>query len=208
MLRRQIATLSAVAFAAVGLAVAVSATNPVTTLAGGGCHMDDGAGYTEGPATVVRMDVCSFEPTVIRVPVGTNVRFLNTAQNEHAVSGRRNTWGSGDIMAPGAEFSEQFTVAGIFPFSCPLHPGMVGAVIVGGAEQAAAPVSDVGAGPALAPTNVPAGDQLGSAVVVPAVVGGAAAGGLIGLLFGLLVARRRPTAIPTDAVRISPTLDG
>ena len=104
MFRRQIATLSAVTFAAAGLALAVSVANPIATQAGGGCHIDDGQGYSEGAASVVRMDVCSFEPTVVRVPVGTNVRFINTAPNDHAVSGRRNTWGT-DILAPGAEFS-------------------------------------------------------------------------------------------------------
>jgi plastocyanin len=212
MLRRQIVALSVVTFAALGLAVAVTVADPATTQAGGGCHMDEGAGYTEGAATVVRMDVCSFEPTVIRVPVGTNVRFLNTAQNEHAVSGRRNTWGSLDIMAPGADFSHRFAKAGIYPFTCPLHPGMVGAVIVGQAGQAAAPLTDVGVGTAAAPApaaaDVAADGQTGSAGVVPAAVGGAVAGGVVGLMAGLLVARRRPASTPADAVRTSPALDG
>ncbi len=74
-------------------------------------------GYTEGPATVVRMDACSFEPTVIHVPVGTTVRFLNTAQNEHAVSGRRQRGRSADILGPGDEFSERFDEAGIYPYT-------------------------------------------------------------------------------------------
>ena len=206
MLRRSIVTIPAVTFAAVGLAVAVSVADPATTQAGGGCHMDDGAGYTEGSATVVRMDVCSFEPTVVRVAVGTNVRFLNTAQNDHAVSGRRNLWGSADIMAPGSEFSERFTEAGIYPFSCPLHPGMVGAVIVGGAEPATAPLRDAGAA-SVASAAVATGEQAGSVGVVPAALGGTAAGGLVGLLIGLLVARRRPAATPGDAIQTSRALD-
>ena len=208
MFRRQIVTLSIVTFAALGLAVAVGVTDPATTQAGGGCHMGEDGGSTEGVATVVRMDVCSFEPTVVRVPAGPSVRFRNTAQNDHAVSGRRNTWGSADILAPGAEFSHLFGVAGIYPFTCPLHPGMVGAVIVGGADQAAAPMSVVGNGTGPAPADVATGDQTGSAAIVSAAVGGAAAGGVIGLLFGLIVARRRPTSTPADAVRTSPALDG
>jgi plastocyanin len=207
MLRRSIVTISAVTFAAVGLAVAVSVADPATTRAGGGCHIDGAAGYTEGTATVVRMDVCSFEPTVVRVPVGTNLRFLNTAENDHAVSGRRNTWGSPDILSPGAEFSHRFATAGIYPFTCPLHPGMVGTVIVGGAESAAAPVSDVGAGTVSAPADTVTGNHSGSAAVVPAAVGGAGAGAVIGLLVGLLVARRRPTATAAEAIRTSAALD-
>ncbi len=215
MLRRQIVIRSVVLFGALGLVVAFGVAHPATMRAGGGCHVDDGAGFTEGPATVVRMDVCSFEPTVVRVPVGTNVRFLNTAQNEHAVSGRANTWGSADIMAPGTEFSQRFTMAGTFPYTCPLHPGMVGAVIVGGVGQAVAPVTEVGAdvapapaNPAPAPADVAASDQNEAAVTVPVAFGGAAVGSFIGLLVGLLIARRRPTSTPVDAVPTSPALGG
>jgi plastocyanin len=209
MLRHEIATLSAVTFAAVGLTVALIAANPATTEAGGGCHMDDGSGYTEGPATVVRMDACSFEPTVVRVPVGTNVRFLNTAQNDHAVNGRRNTWGNADILAPGDEFSEQFNVAGIYPYMCPLHPGMVGAVIVGEVGQAGAPVTEVGAeaAPTAADVAAPAAadvatpDRTGSAGIVPAALGGAAGGGAIGLLVGAVLSRNRSSATSAGPAR-------
>ena len=209
MLRRQITTLSALTFAAAGLAVAVSVVDPVAAQAGGGCHMDEGADYTEGTATVVRMGVCNFEPTVVRVPVGTDVRFLNTAPNGHAVSGRRNTWGSADVLAPGAEFSNRFTKAGIYPFSCPLHPGMVGTVIVddGGQAAAAAPVAPIEADAAPASVAPATIDPAAAVPIVPAAIG-AASGGLIGLVVGLLVSRRRPTAPASDTVRATPALDG
>lgn len=208
MRRRPIVTISTTTFAAVGLAVSVTFASPATTQAGGGCHVDQGAGYTEGTATVVRMDVCSFEPTVVRVPVGTNMRFINTAQNDHAVSGRLNTWGSPDILAPGAEFSHRFSTAGIYPFTCPLHPGMVGTVIVGGAASAAAAVSDAGAATVSAPAATVTDVQTGWSGVVPAAIGGTGAGAVIGLLIGFLVARRRPAATPADAIRTSAALDG
>lgn len=209
MLRRYIATLSALTFAAAGLAVAVSVAAPLATQAGGGCHIDGGQGYSEGTATVVRMDVCSFEPTVTRVPVGTNVRFLNTAQNDHAVSGRRNTWGSADIMAPGGEFSHRFATAGVYPFTCPLHPGMVGTVIVGDAGIAAAPVTPVEAEADAAPASVtvPTLDGAAAAPLVPAAIG-AAGGGLVGLLAGLVVSRRRPAVTRADPARVTSALDG
>ena len=63
------------------LTLALTAARPAPTLAGGGCHAPDGSVYTEGPATVIRMDVCSFGPTIARVPIGTTVQFLNTAPN-------------------------------------------------------------------------------------------------------------------------------
>ena len=211
------ATRTVFALSLFGVALAVSAARPDTTQAGGGCHMDDGSGYTEGPATVVRMDVCSFEPTVVRVPVGTNVRFLNTAQNEHAVSGRLNTWGSGDILAPGDEFSEQFNMAGTYPYACPLHPGMVGAVIVGEPGQAAAPMTEVATSAAASPTaadvaapaaaDVATSDRTASADIAPAALGGAVGGAVIGLLVGAFLARRRASATSPETARSS-ALDG
>ncbi len=205
MFRRHIATLSAVTFAALGLALAVSVADPTATQAGAGCHMPDGSVYTEGTATVVRMDVCSFSPTVTRVPVGAKVRFLNTAGIDHVVAGRSQTWAS-EMLTPGDEFSQTFMSAGIYPFSCPLHPGMVGAVIVGDGEQAAAAVTPVQADAAPASMAATA-DQAGSAPIVPAALG-AAGGGLIGLLVGLIVSRRRATGSTTDTVRATPALDG
>jgi plastocyanin len=122
---------------------------PAVVRAGGGCHQPglDGSTYTEGPATVVRMDVCSFAPTIARVPVGTAVRFLNTSNGPHAVLGRSGTWAS-ETLQPGDEYSATFTSEGTYPFECPLHPGMVGAIVVGdgaldGAPGAAAPAAAV-----------------------------------------------------------------
>jgi hypothetical protein len=111
-------------------------------------------------------------------------------------------------MRPGAEFSNRFAKAGIYPFTCPLHPGMVGTVIVGDAAAAAA-LSEVGAGtaPAAAPVGAPTSAETGDAPVVPAALG-AAGGGIVGLLAGLVVSRRRPGTATADTVRTSPALDG
>jgi hypothetical protein len=135
--------------------------------------------------TVIRMDVCSFAPTVSRVPVGTRVRFLNTSTIEHAVVGRLTTWGS-EILSPGTEFSQTFEAAGTYPYTCPLHVGMVGAIVVGG-DQAAAPAAAVTRQPT--ENDGPTGDvgPLGVAGLV---------GLAVGLGSGLAVARlrRRTTA--------------
>ena len=48
-------------------------------LAGGGCHGGERTTATEGSATVVKIDGCTFAPTVTRVPVGAEVTFLNTS---------------------------------------------------------------------------------------------------------------------------------
>ena len=117
----------ALAAAAVLLAFVVV---PVAVQAGGGCHAADGSVHMEATGTtVIRMDVCSFAPTVSTVPVGTTVRFLNTATNDHSVIGRSGTWGS-DVLSAGDEFSARFDAVGTYPYACSLHPGMVGAIVV------------------------------------------------------------------------------
>jgi plastocyanin len=178
---------------------------PAVVRAGGGCHEPGpGAIYTEGNATVVRMDVCSFAPTIVRVPVGTQVRFLNTANIEHVVLGRNGTWGS-QTLQPGMEYSETFTSAGTYPFECPLHPGMVGAIVVGGgvdAEAAAAggtTASSAPADPASASTAATA--ARGGTDPVPILLAGTVglvAGAIGGALVAAAAARRRTTGSTTN----------
>lgn len=176
---------------------------PATVSAGGGCHRPDGSAYTEGPTTVVKMDVCSFAPTIARVPVGTEVRFLNSSNIDHMVVGRSASWGS-DVLAPGREFSATFTTAGTYPFSCPLHPGMVGAVVVGGAAAAAAVTTDSAASSGQAADATATGAMSSAretdwAPLAIAAFGGLGGGAIIGtLIAGALLNRRRSSHFATD----------
>jgi hypothetical protein len=114
--------------------------------------------HTEGDATVVRMGPCSFSPTVVHVPTGTEVRFLNTAEVDHLVVGESQTWGTQFALVPGKELARTFAEKGVYPFSCPLHPGMVGAVVVGGADAAVVPPAAAAGGvPQPAGNAAPAG---------------------------------------------------
>ena len=172
----------------------LGAAAPLVVRAGGGCHaIGDGSGYTEGPATVVRMDTCSFAPTVVRVPEGTTVRFLNTATLQHQVVGRANSWGT-VLLDPGDERSVRFDDAGTFPYMCPLHPGMIGAIVVGSGEGDAAPptaVSDPTTSPPSA-AETPSTSPAPASTSEPAPVLPVALAGLAGLLIGLLAGRVRP----------------
>ena len=125
--------------AAIAVLAALGAGSVAPAVAGGGCHGPDGTVHTEGEATVVRMETCAFAPTVVHVPVGTEVRFLNTAEIAHQVVGEAQSWGMNDTLAPGEETRQAFVTKGVYPYSCPLHAGMVGAVVVGGADAAAVP---------------------------------------------------------------------
>jgi plastocyanin len=182
MPRRSIVATTLVPFLLLIAALAAPATQ-----AGGGCHMP-GAGdvYTEGDGTtVIRMDVCSFSPTISRVAVGTTVRFLNSSTIEHAVVGRSGTWGS-EILPVGKEFSETFAAAGTYPFSCPLHPGMVGAIVVGG-DGAPAQVA-----PAMANTSAVASEpEPAAADLVPLAIAGLVGAGIGAIGAGAIATRRR-----------------
>ena len=152
---------------------------PVASVAaGGGCHGGDGAVHTDGTAHVVRMDVCTFEPTVARVAVGTEVRFLNTASVQHIVTGERQAWGSRDELSPGQEVRRRFDTEGVFPYSCPLHPGMVGAIVVGDAPAAAAGGEAPATSPAVSDGEIAPAAAM--AVGLGGVVGGLAIAGLGG----------------------------
>jgi plastocyanin len=193
MLRRSIVATTLVPFLLLIAALAAPATQ-----AGGGCHMP-GAGdvYSEGDGTtVIRMDVCSFSPTISRVAVGTTVRFLNSSTIEHAVVGRSGTWGS-EILPVGKEFSETFAAAGTYPFSCPLHPGMVGAIVVGG--DAAAAAAPAPAAPAMTSTSSEVTSPQAGGPDLQSLAFAGLAGLGIGAVAGILAAgaiatrRRRPT---------------
>jgi plastocyanin len=159
---------------------------PALVRAGGGCHPGaDGSQYMEGDGTaVIRMDTCSFAPTASRVAVGTSVRFLNTATIPHQVVGRSSSWGS-VLLEPGQEHSETFAAAGVYPYTCPLHPGMVGAILVGdGAAQAA----DLAVAAQRADSAPPGPDTTSLALAGLLGLG-------IGIALGVAVARVRPRTL-------------
>jgi plastocyanin len=158
---------------------------------------------TEGSVTTVKIDTCVFLPTIARVPVGATVRFVNSSPMEHQVTGANLAWGiTGDKrLGNGDEYSAPFLKAGVYPYSCMIHPGMTGAIIVGsdsalgggGGTVAGAPAPPAAYGAAAVE---PAADTARPATadtsgLLPVAVAGAGVLG-VGLLgFVLLVGRRR-----------------
>ena len=187
-MKRRISTIVLVStFALLSLAAIAI---PTVVVAGGGCHAGaDGSTYMEGDGTtVIRMDTCSFAPTVSRVAPGTTVRFLNTATIQHQVVGRSATWGS-VLLDPGQEHSETFAAAGIYPYTCPLHPGMVGAIVVGDGQ---APAADLAVASPSAAETAPAMDDTAPPTDPIALVVTGLAGLGVGLGIGALAMRSRP----------------
>jgi plastocyanin len=154
-------------------------------LAGGGCHQGEGADPIEGNATVVKIDGCTFAPAVTRVAVGTEVRFLNSSPQMHDVTGRNGAWGSA-MLKDGQSYALRFSVPGLYPYSCSLHPGMAGVVAVGSpvAANDAADIAPVSATVPASPTS--AGDA--TLPILAAAALGILAGALVA---GTVVSRRQ-----------------
>ena len=96
--------------------------------------------------TVRIRDFC-FGPTILRVHPGAEGRFLNADSTPHTVMGANASWGSFRQLNVGKHITYRFTRPGIYPYVCTWHPGMVGAVVVGGGPRMATGVSTTASGP-------------------------------------------------------------
>jgi plastocyanin len=98
--------------------------------AGGGCMHSTGPTTGRGD-TVELVDMC-FSSTVLYVQRGTDVTWINRDPMGHNVVGVGGTWGDLDLtLDQGDIVSYRFDEDGVFPYACWIHPGMVGAIVVG-----------------------------------------------------------------------------
>jgi plastocyanin len=81
--------------------------------------------------TAVTMDGVSFSPDRLVVRVGETITWTNKDPFPHNVTSSTGAFKSGDI-APDAQWTFRATAAGRFPYTCTLHPGMNGILIVEG----------------------------------------------------------------------------
>ena len=108
--------------------VVVPLTGTASAGAGGGCHTVLDGEPTQGTGTTVETKGACVVPTVLRVEPGTEVTFVNGDGIGH------NLFGAGiavDEFGSGQTASVRYDDPGVFPYACSLHPGMVGAVLVG-----------------------------------------------------------------------------
>ena len=155
----------------------VMAALPATPAgAGGGCHSAGLESAKPKAGTTVDMEGMCFLPGVLTVGPDTTVRFTNYDDVAHVVMG--TGWGSTAAVAPGEGVEHRFKDPGTYAYSCYLHPGMNGAIVVG---QAAAPAT-APASAALASSSTSSGGiDLGLLAL----------GGLGGAVLGAVVTRRR-----------------
>lgn len=112
----------------VTLAVGVLVVLAPPAAAGGGCHSEQ----TEGTGTTIEMKGMCFTPTALHVEPGTEVEFVNRDPVAHVVVGV--DWGEWKELGNGDTTTHRFDEEGAFPYTCNLHPGMNGVVLVGDAE--------------------------------------------------------------------------
>lgn len=91
---------------------------------------DNGTGGSTQPgANEVWMQNLAFNPSSITVSVGTTITWTNKDSFTHNVTSSTQAFSSGS-MSPGATFSFKFNTAGTYNYTCTIHPGMNGTVIV------------------------------------------------------------------------------
>jgi plastocyanin len=125
------------------IALAALVAGPGEANAGGSCH----GGKTElkfsdVATTSVAATECTFVPTVARVDTGQTVTFHNKDVDLHTVTGALLNFGDYKEYEQGESVTHTFDKPGVYPYFCELHPGMVGAIVVGDGSA----VADTGRG--------------------------------------------------------------
>jgi plastocyanin len=92
---------------------------------GGGC----GRVVTDAHGTKVRIHSFCFTPAILRIRPGQTVTWVNRDPFSHTVMGANAVWGSFSEVAWSVTY--RFVHAGVYPYVCTIHPGMVGAIVVG-----------------------------------------------------------------------------
>lgn len=162
-------------------------------LAGGGCFHTT---PTDGTGSTVEIADFCFGPTVVHVEPGAEITWVNRDPAAHQVIGVGGAWGSFRELAPGSRVAFRFDGNGVYLYSCMIHPGMVGAVVVGdgsgraGLESATVVPLAVGGDPA-AGRQASVSSDAGSSVAIEALVGGAIGLGLGAGLTAVAVRRVR-----------------
>jgi plastocyanin len=89
-----------------------------------------GPGQGPGPNDVV-IQGFAFDPTPRTIAAGTTVTWVNHDDVNHTSTGGsgQETWNSG-ALAKNGSFSHTFNVQGTYQYTCTIHPGMHGTIVV------------------------------------------------------------------------------
>ncbi len=138
---------------------------------GGGC----GRAVSDARGSTIRIHNFCFLPTILRIRPGQTVVFANHDGFAHVVLGANGVWGSFSQLRRHHDVRYRFTRPGVYPYACTFHPGMVGAVVVGGGAGHGEAVSTVTAAGPVVPLGPGATARVASAGVTATVPAAAAA---------------------------------
>ncbi len=128
------------AFAAVVFFLIALSLGAPAAMAGGGCH---GGEFNDARGVKVDLVSACFSPTVIRIQPGQRVTWTNQDSMVHTVTGAAYRWGSTNELSPHQSISFRFAASGVYPYFCLIHPGMVGAVVVGDGTSSDTTTQDI-----------------------------------------------------------------
>ncbi len=176
--------------------------------AGGGCHLS----ATEATGTEVELKDMCFTPTILHVQPGQTITWTNVDDMQHVVAGQSGEWGNFEGLNRGQTLSYRFTKSGVYPYTCFLHPGMNGAVVVGDVKAPTGAVTAGGGVVAAPPSAQPQTAEppasavtfrpLPSASATPWKIAAGVGFGLFAMTLvalGLVVRPRRRKAVPVVA---------
>ena len=115
-------------FAELGSAVvfACLAVSSAGASGGGGCPPP----ITNGSATRSLIKNWCYSPTVLHIEPGTTITWVNRDPVAHTITGANRAWGSYRQVRRGQAVTFRFNRAGVYPYYCVIHVGMVGTVVV------------------------------------------------------------------------------
>ncbi|MDQ3661780.1 MAG: hypothetical protein M3454_12115 [Actinomycetota bacterium] len=102
---------------------------PAVAGGGGGCH--EAPRPFDDRTQLVAMEDSCFSPAVVRTEPKKSITWVNRDLDDHSVTGVGGTWGSYNGLGRDARVTASFAATGVYPYFCNIHPGMVGAVVVG-----------------------------------------------------------------------------
>ena len=167
------------------------------------------AGSTE--IQIVDDDPDGFQPGTVTIDIGRSVTWVNLDDDAHTATGLGFDTG---ILQPGDMRTVRFGEAGMFPYSCQIHPMMVGRVEVRGsdgrvadsASPAASPQGSPAASPEASPDASP-GATVGGQTATVSIVNIAFDPSRLEVAVGTTVTWTNEEAIPHTVTSADGTLD-
>jgi len=89
-----------------------------------------GAEESRATSPKVFLERSHFSPQTLSVPVGTTVTWINRDSVPKIVLSNEKSLEMPPILRAGQAFSRTFSTAGTYSYSCSVHPGITGKVVV------------------------------------------------------------------------------